>query len=169
MTYALKSEGNEKLVTDIFRRIKVRENMKDNLAIFAKYQVPSGETPEIVSFKHLGTTDYFWIICMTNNIIDRYHDWPMSDRDFEVYIKDKYTNPYAIHHYEATKTSGNTTPQGPNDYSHLMEVNSNYVGALSVSNYEYEQRLQDERRQIQLLNPSYLNTFLEEFNELVRT
>ena len=91
MTYALKSEGNEKLVTDIFRRIKVRENMKDNLAIFAKYQVPSGETPEIVSFKHLGTTDYFWIICMTNNIIDRYHDWPMSDRDFEVYINMPYT------------------------------------------------------------------------------
>ena len=167
LTYDIDNKGNEKLVTDIFRRIKVREDMKDNMVLFAKYQVPNGETPEVVSYKHLGTTDYFWIICMTNNVIDRYHDWPMSSRDFEQYVKDKYTNPFAIHHYEATKTSGITTPQGPNDYSHLMEVNSDYVGAVSVSNYEYEQRLQDEKRSINLIEPRFVPLFIEEFEKLV--
>ena len=106
---------------------------------------------------------------MTNNITDAFYEWPMSEQTFETFLIDKYTNPDAIHHYEVTQSSGKTTANGPEDYSYLIEVNSDATGAQSVSNREYEQRLQDSRRQIQLLNPSYLNTFLEEFNELVRT
>ena len=83
-------------------------------------------------------------------------------------IVDKYTNPGAIHHYEITQSSGKTTGSGPFDYSHKIEVNSDASGAQSVSNREFEQRLQDEKRSINLLNPSYLTTFLEEFNNLVR-
>ena len=92
----------------------------------------------------------------------------MSEQDFETFIRDKYTNPDAIHHYEVSQSSGRTSAQGPDDYSYLVEVNSDATGAQSVSNREHEQRLQDEKRQINLLNPSYLNTFIEEFNKLVR-
>ena len=81
---------------------------------------------------------------------------------------DKYSNPDCIHHYEKTQSSGPTTGSGPDDYSHKIEVNSTETGAQSVSNREYEQRLQDEKRSINLLNPTYLNAFIEEFNNLVR-
>ena len=67
-----------------------------------------------------------------------------------------------------TQSSGKTTGSGPDDYSHKIEVNSDATGAQSVSNREYEQRLQDEKRSINLLNPAYLTTFIEEFNNLVR-
>ena len=33
----------------------------------------------------------------------------MSVQRFEEFIKDKYENPQAIHHYEITQTSGDTT------------------------------------------------------------
>ena len=105
---------------------------------------------------------------MTNNITDAYYDWPMSEQNFETFLKDKYTNPDAIHHYEITQSSGKTKANGPDDYSYLVEVNSDAAGAQSVSNRQFEQRIQDEKRQINLLNPSYLNTFIEEFNKLVR-
>ena len=91
----------------------------------------------------------------------------MSEQDFETFLKDKYTNPDAIHHYEVSQSSGRTSAQGPDDYSYLIEVNSDATGAQSVSNREYEQRLQDEKRSINLLNPAYLTTFIEEFNNLV--
>ena len=167
--YDLKGDGNEKLVTDLMTRVKVRSKIIDEASLYDKYDVPSGERPEDTAFKHFGSAQYHWVILMTNNITDAFYEWPMSEQTFETFLIDKYTNPDAIHHYEVTQSSGKTTANGPEDYSYLIEVNGDATGAQSVSNREYEQRLQDSRRQIQLLNPSYLNTFLEEFNELVRT
>ena len=167
--YDLKGDGNEKLVTDLMTRVKVREKIIDEASLYDKYDVPSGERPEDTAFKHFGSAQYHWVILMTNNITDAFYEWPMSEQTFETFLEDKYTNPGAIHHYEVTQSSGITKAQGPEDYSYLIEVNSDAAGAQSISNREYEQRLQDSRRSIQLLSPSYLNTFLEEFNELVRT
>ena len=166
--YDLKGDGNEKLVTDLMTRVKVREKVVDEISLYDKYDVPSGERPEDTAFKHFGSSKYHWVILLTNNITDAYYDWPMSEQDFETFIRDKYSNPDAIHHYEVTTSSGKTTGDGPDDYSHKIEVNSDASGAQSVSNREYEQRLQDSKRSIKLLNPAYLTTFVQEFNNLVR-
>jgi len=165
--YDLKGDGNQKIVTDLMTRVKVREKVINEISLYDKYDVPSGERPEDTAFKHFGSSEYHWIILFTNNITDAYYDWPMSEQTFETFITDKYSNPDAIHHYEVTQSSGITKAQGPNDYSYLIEVNSDADGAQSVSNREYEQRLQDEKRSINLLNPAYLTTFIEEFNNLV--
>ena len=166
--YDLKGDGNPKIVTDLMVRVKVREKVINEMSLYDKYDVPSGERPEDTAFKHFGSAELHWVVLMTNNITDAYYDWPMSEQNFETFLQDKYTNPDAIHHYETTQSSGKTKANGPDDYSYLVEVSSDAAGAQSVSNREYEQRLQDEKRQINLLNPSYLNTFIEEFNKLVR-
>lgn len=168
IAYDISGNKNYKLVTDIFRRIKIRSSVADNVSLFSNYDVPSGETPETTSFKHFGTTDYHWIILMTNNVTDRYYDWPLNEQDFETFVKSKYDNPGAVHHYEITQSSGSTTSNGPFDYSHKIQVNSTETGAEAVSNYEYERRLQDEKRNIKLLDPNYLPLFLEEFEKLTR-
>ena len=166
--YDLKGDGKQKLVVDLMTRVKVREKILDEASLYDKYDVPSGERPEDTAFKHFGSSQYHWVVLLTNNITDVYYDWPMSEQSFETFIKDKYTNPDGIHHYEVTQSSGKTTGSGPDDYSHKIEVNSDASGAQSVSNREVEQRLQDEKRSINLLNPAYLTTFIEEFNNLVR-
>jgi len=166
--YDIKGDGNEKLVTDLMTRVKVREKILDESMLYDTYDVPSGEKPEDTAFKHFGSAQYHWVILLTNNITDRYYGWPLSEQDFEAYITDKYDNPDAIHHYEITQSSGPQTGNGPDDYSHRIEVNSTEPGAQSVSNREYEQRLQDEKRSIKLLDPNYLQTFIQEFDILVR-
>ena len=166
--YDIDNSGNTKIVTDIFRRLKVRDGIKDNLALYASYDVTPGDTPESISYKHFGSTDYFWVICLMNDITDRFYDWPLTDRAFEEYVKDKYDNPGAIHHYEKTQSSGATTGDGPGDFSHKIEVNSTDADAQSVSNYEYELREQDKKRQIKLLDKAYLNEFVAEFERLVQ-
>ena len=165
--YDLKNDGNEKLVTDLMTRVKVREKVIDEISLYDSYDVPSGERPEDTAFKHFGSAKYHWVILLTNNITDAYYDWPMSDQTFETFIRDKYSNPDAIHHYEVTTSSGKTTGDGPDDYSHKIEVNSDASGAVSVSNREFEQRLQDQKRLIKLLNPSFLGLFIEEFEKLI--
>ena len=166
--YDLKGNGNSKLVTDLMTRVKVREKVIDEISLYDKYDVPSGERAEDTAFKHFGSAQYHWIVLLTNSITDAFYDWPMSEQNFETFITDKYSNPDGIHHYELTQSSGKTKANGPDDYSYLIEVNSDTAGAQSVSNREYEQRIQDTNRQINLLNPAYLNTFIEEFNKLVR-
>jgi hypothetical protein len=105
-----------------------------------------------------------WVVLLTNNVTDAYYEWPLSFQAFEEYITNKYSNPDAIHHYEKTQSSG---PTSSIDYSHLIECNSTDVGAQSVSNREYEQRLQDEKSRIKLLNPAYLPVLIEEFERLM--
>ena len=166
--YDLKGNGNPKIVTDLMTRVKVREKVINEMSLYDKYDVPSGERPEDTAFKHFGSAEYHWVVLMTNNITDAFYEWPMSEQDFETFLKDKYAEPDGTHHYELTQSSGKTKANGPDDYSYLLEVNSDTTGAQNVSNRQFEQRIQDERRQINLLNPSYLNTFIEEFNKLVR-
>jgi hypothetical protein len=166
--YDIKGDGTTKILPDIFRRIKIRSKVKDAYVLLDKYDVEPGESPETVAFKVYGSTDYWWVVCLTNNIVNRYYDWPMAYQQFEDFVKSKYANPDAIHHYEKLQASGHTTPEGPADFDHYVEVNSDDPQAQSVSNYEYEQRLQDKKRQIEILNPSYLPMFLNEFRKLIR-
>jgi len=167
-TYDMTGNGNEKLVTDILRRIKIKESIKNNFSLFDKYDVSNGETPEEVAFKIYGSPEYHWVVLILNDVTDRYYGWPLSDYAFEEYVKNKYANPGAIHHYEVTQSSGRTSSNGPEDYSFKIEVNSDATGAEAVTNYEYERRLQEQKRQIRILAPSYLPAFEQEFKRLVK-
>ena len=166
--YDLKGDGNRTIVTDIFRRVKARSKSVENVSAFDKYDVQEGEKPEDVAYKMYGDSDYFWVITLVNNIVNRFYDWPLDEYSFQQYVADKYANPDGIHHYEITQSSGRQTGEGPSDYSHKIECNATDVGAESVSNIEYERRLQDEKRNIKLLDPNYLPLFLEEFEKLTR-
>jgi len=163
----MKNDNNYKLLPDILKRVKQRNAIKSGQFIFDTYDVVDGEKPEDVAYKWFGDAQLHWVILMTNNVLDRYYDWPMNQVQFQEYLEDKYSNPDGIHHYELTQDSGRTTSQGPSDYSHKVEVNSDTVNASSISNREYEEREQDKKRQIQLLNKSLVGDFIAEFDRLI--
>ena len=169
-TYDIKGDGIYKLLPDILRRVKLRSGITAGAFIFTEYDVRDGEKPEDVAVKWFGDPEYHWVILMTNNITDRYYQWPMTQPQFQNFIEDKYgiASIDSIHHYEITQTSGRTSSNGPNDYSHLVECNSDEDGAVAVTNRQYEQRLQDKYRQIRLLDTKYLRPFVEEFERLIQ-
>ena len=166
----MKGNGVYKLLPDILRRVKLRSGIKAGAFIFTEYDVRDGEKPEDVAVKWFGDPEYHWVILMTNNITDRFYEWPMTQPQFQNFIEDKYgiASIDSIHHYEITQTSGRTTSNGPNDYSYLVECNSDEDGASPVTNREYEQRLQDKFRSIRLLDQRYLPTFVSEFEALIK-
>ncbi len=168
MLYDIKGNNKYKLVPDIFRRIKVSNKIKDNITLLESYDVSDGEKPEDVAFKMYGDTEFFWVVCMINNIENPYYDWPLSNLQFENYMKDKYNDPDGIHHWEKIQSSGPQIGAGPEDHSHKIECNSTDAGAGAVSNYEYEIRIQDKKRQIRLLSPKYLGLFVSEFKRLIK-
>ena len=170
MAYDVAADGNYKLLPNILKRVKLRTGLASGSFLFDAYDVIDGEKPEDIAFKVYGDPELHWIILMTNNVTDRYYQWPLTQPQFQEHLTDKYGagNEDAVHHYEITKSSGNTSSQGPNDYSHLVEVNSDTDNASSISNREYEERLQDKYRSIKLLNQRFLSDFLEEFDKLIK-
>jgi len=170
MAYDVAADGKYKLLPDILRRVKLRSGLRSSAFMFEKYDVKDGEKPEDVAFKWFGDPEYHWVILMTNNVTDRYYQWPLSQPQFAEHLTDKYGagNEDAIHHYEKTTDSGSTSSNGPNDYSHLVECNEDDGNPAIITNRQYEQRLQDGYRQINLLDKRYLNAFVSEFENLIK-
>ena len=170
MAYRLKDKGEYKLMPQIIKRVKLRTGIKNGMFLFDKYDVVVGEKPEDIAFKYYGDARLHWVILMTNDITDRYYQWPMTQPQFEEFLADKYGSGSedSVHHYEITQASGRSTGQGPDDYSHKVEVNSDEDDAETITNRQYEQRLQDKYGQIRLLDKQYLNQFLREFDRLIK-
>jgi len=170
MAYDVKGKSDYKLVKNILKRVKLRASVKNGLMLFDKYDVVAGENPEDIAFKYYGDANFHWVILMTNNITDRFYQWPLTQPQFDNFLTDKYGagNEDVIHHYETTKDSGRTTSNGPSDYSHRLEVNSDHPNPILVSNREYEERIQDKNRQIELLDKRFLGVFIEEFDKLIK-
>ena len=159
--------ADEKVVTHLLKRVAIKTGLKDELLMLDDYSIRAGDTPEIIAGKHFGSPTYHWVILLTNQITDRYFDWPMTEPQFESFLKDKYDSQVdSAHHYEIQQTSGPTTST---DDSHLIIVNSTTVGALIITNREYEVREQDKKRKIKLLGTQYLNEFVEEFKRIMRS
>mgnify|MGYP001280242953 FL=1 len=170
MTYDVAGNKDYKLLPDILRRVKLRSGLRSSSFMFEKYDVKDGEKPEDVAFKWFGDPEYHWVILMTNNVTDRYYQWPLSQPQFAEHLTDKYGagSEDAVHHYEKTTDSGRTSSNGPNDYSHLVECNEDDENPAIITNRQYEQRKQDEYRQIQLLDKRFLGAFVDEFEDLIK-
>ena len=162
-------QGNPKVVTNLLRRVAIRAKVKTNTMLYDTYDVKSGETPEIIADKLYKDPELHWIVMLVNNITDRYHQWPMKEQQFNTYLNEKYDNPDGVHHYEISQESGDTSTK--------IEVYANealytgdtdfYNSATIVTNREYEEREQDKKRQIRLLDPRYVDEFVDEFEQLI--
>ena len=162
--YDSKGDLNYKDVTNLLRRVGMRAKLKSNTLLYDTYNVKEGETPEIIAHKLYGDTTLHWIILFINDITDRYHQWPMSGGQFLDYLNDKYSNPDAIHHYETTQTSGDTKVK----IEVFNEVDDDaYTGLTPITNREYEEQQQDQRRKIRLLDPSFVEQFIDEYQKLI--
>ena len=160
--YDSHGDYNFKVVTNLLRRVALRAKVRTNTLIYDTYDVKNGETPESLADKLYGDSELHWIIMLINDITDRYHEWPMSEAQFSQYLKDKYSNPDAVHHYEISQESGDTDIK-----INIGTSNADYPTATLITNYEHEQKLQDDRRKIRLLDPSFISQFVTEYKSLM--
>ena len=162
-------QGNPKIVTNLLRRVAIRAKVKTNTMLYDTYDVKSGETPEIIADKLYQDPELQWIEMLVNNVTDRYHQSPKKEQQFNTFLNEKYDNPDGVHHYEISQESGDTSTK--------IEVYANealytgdtdfYNSATIVTNREYEEREQDKKRQIRLLDPRYVDEFVDEFEGLI--
>ena len=156
-------DGKFKLVTNLLKRVAVRSKVKTNVLVFDTYDVKSGETPEEIADKLYDDPELHWVVLMMNDITDRYHQWPLNENQFIAHINDKYSNVDATHHYEISQTSGDTTIK-----IDIGTDNTDHSGATAITNYEYEEAKQNSMRKIRLLDPAYIDAFVDEYKRLIK-
>ena len=164
IVYDSVGNGNFKIVTNLMKRVAMRTKVRTNTLFFDTYDVKEGETPEIIADKLYGDSNLHWIVLYVNNITDRYHQWPMNFGQFNSFIADKYSNIDAVHHYEVSQTSGDTSVK--------IDIGTDTTGyseadLTTITNREFEEERQDTIRQIRLLDPTYVPQFIEEFETLI--
>ena len=160
VSYDVRGDGNPQQMINITKRVRFRDYMKTNFVTYDFYDVKSGETPEYIANEFYGDPELHWVVLLANDIIDYYNEWPMTVPQFERYVKSKYDNVDGIHHYEYTQESGDSTfkIELPND-----SATTQPAGSLPVTNYQYEENLQEQRRRIRLIQPRFIGQIKKEF------
>ena len=154
-------DGNAIEIQDILTRIVTRKNVSTRNVLFSKHAVSDSETPESLSLEYYGTIKHYWVNLMINKYYDRYYDWPLTERNLQKYVSDKYVVPSSINHYEISQESGNT------EIKITVEV-ADYPSATPITNMEHERYLNDKRKNIKVLKKVYIEPFISEFNSLLK-
>ena len=169
-------------VKNLFKKGKLREDIIEQTAVFTKYKIKGDDRPDNVAQELYGDPNLDWVILASNNILNVYDEWPMTQVNFENYLLDKYgtyADINAIRYYETTEVKNKAgaviTPAGlqvDSDFSvtYYDAVEEGYntkYPVTSVTNYDYEQKLQDDKRNIFTLKPRYLNIAKDDLKEMM--
>ena len=170
-------------VKNLFKRGALEPDILENLALHTKYKIRGDDRPDNVAYDYYESSELDWLVLTCNNIVNVQTEWPMLQNDFDRYLLDKYgtyEKLNAAHHYETTEiknVDGATiTPAGLTVASYYavtyydaatgQEVEKENT-ATEVTNYEYESKIEDEKRNIYLLKPEYLNVIKDDIDNIM--
>ena len=162
------TEPNQyRAVTNIMKRVTFRPSVIENISDYYPYRVREGERPDIVSFQKYGTVAYSYLILLLNDIHDPLFDWPLHSRQFENYIIEKYgsistaqtTNKYYYQIVRSEVARTGTSERVPEvkiivDLTTYNTLDASVRSSQTV--YDWEDELNDNKRDIKLINPNFI-------------
>ena len=170
-------------VKNFFKRGFLREDIFQNLAFFTKYSITGNDRPDNVAFEVYQDSTLDWLVLMANNIVNIQNEWPISNADFDELMLEKYgsydTLFNGIHHYETLEVKDardvkivNAGLKVESDYS-VTFFDERAGGmrtvtpTIPVTNYQYEQKVNEDKRNIYLLQPRYLQVVRDDLEDLM--
>ena len=164
-------------VKNIFRRAKLRDDLQNNFTVFDKYEVPMDARPDTVAEDLYGSAQFDWVVLTVAGILNVRNEWPLSDKDIYDYSFDKYGESLNSVRFFETKEVKDTNgrlilPKGKVVDSNFTipkpgEPTATLNPVTGISNYEYEVRLNEEKRNIFVLREEYLQEFLSDMRDLM--
>lgn len=151
---------------NIILKSRIIREVFENITIFHPLTVEDGERPDTVAYDFYGDSELYWLVLYANDIVDPYYDWPMSQKEFRAYIIKKYgrieTAMQTIVHWK-----------NPNyDYVMTPESKANLTPAqiegwnIPVYAFDYENELNESKRNIKLIDPSYVPQIVSELTKI---
>ena len=171
-------------VKNLFKRRKLKEDIFNDLTLFTQYQIIGDDRPDNVAFEIYGDSTLDWLVLLSNNIMNIQTEWPLDHQSFHTFLLNKYGSEeeiLAVHHYESTevKNTLQTTivPEGikvPKDYSvefydaRIKKYTTVSNITTEVTNKDYELKIENNKRNIYLLKPAYINLILNDMNQTMK-
>jgi len=170
------------LTKNLFKRAKIREDIFADLTFFTQYTVRDNDRPDNVAFEVYDDENLDWIVLLSNNIINYETEWPMTQQALDNYLMNKYGSIgkiYSNRYFETTEikdSKGNTIVRKglevPEDYSVTfydpgLKQMVTRSGVFAVTNYEYEIRREDQKRNIFLIRPEYIGIIIEDIQRIM--
>lgn len=182
-----KNIGDYITTKNLFKRVKLRDDVINTITFFTDYNVLSDDRPDNVAYKIYNDETLDWLVLLANNIINVQDEWPLTQRSFDTFLLDKYETYDGInevHHYETIEIKNTIesiiVPRG-------LRVSSNFSityfdpllggsnGSLQtatnitypVTNLQYEENLQERKRRIRLIKPEYQNLVFDDIEKLL--
>ena len=164
-------------VKNIFRRVKLKDNFFNNFTVFNKYEIPEGLRPDTVSEELYGSAIFDWVVLTTAGILNVRNEWPLSNRDLYNYTNNKYGESLnSTRFFETTEVKDSSgrliLPKGKVVDSNFTIPQPGVASAtlnpvVGISNYVYETRLNNEKRNIFVLREEYLQQFLDDMRTIM--
>ena len=164
-------------VKNIFRRIKVRDDLFNNFTVFNMYEIPEGARPDTVAEELFGSPNLDWVILTVAGILNVRNEWPLDNRNLYNYANNKYGNSLnSTRFFETTEVKDSNgrviLPKGKVVDQNFKipkpdEPTATLNPVVGISNYEYETRLNDEKRNIYVLKKEYLGQFIDDMKVLM--
>lgn len=182
---------NGTAVRDITRRTNFIQNLSSNPYIFLPYTIKEGEKPEDIAYNYYNTVDATWLVLLANNIVDPYNQWPMSSEILNEYIISKYSQQSGltgadviywamdetrldniVYYYN---TTGNMELKvAPETFPYVYDESNSIIGRELVDGwlpyrvYDYENALNENKREILVVENNYYNQIKKEFERMIK-
>jgi len=168
------------VVKNLFKRGNLRQDIFGDLTFFTKYKIVGDQRPDDVAYDVYGDQNYDWVVMLSNNIMNLETEWPWSEEAFNKYLIDKYGSYEKIYEtkdYETVQIKDSLgriiVPGGlvvPQDFSVTfydtgLQQTITRSETFPVSNYEYENRINNAKRNIFLLKGIYLSVIVDDMEE----
>lgn len=168
-------------IIDITRKLELDKAFEKDALAYMNYTVEEGEKPEDVAYYYYDDPSYAWLVLLSNNIVDPYTHWPKDFKSFEEYLKVQYASEADaqgqaviewtknatigsnIVHYESLKDPNIRL----NRASYLNATDNERAEFFPVRVYDYEFALNEERRQIVLVNKALLPSLKAQMEPLL--
>jgi len=174
----LTNVGQTVTLTNVLRRFIVRNDLQGRADIFYRYNVQMGDRPDIIAEKYYGDADLAWLVLHFNDIKDPIFDFPLFGRDFDNYIKGKYGSVPAaqneVHEYRQILQDAEVKFDGTKIPERYVVVDLTTYNTLTptarrtIYKYDYEEELNEEKREIKLLDKRYADKVLDEVETILR-
>ena len=183
------------IVKNLFKRSKLRTDVDQAITAFDYYYIEDQQRPDVLAQELYGDSELDWVVLTSNNITNVRDQWPLSHNDLHTYMLEKYgseTNILGIHHSETVKVvdeynrvvlNGGSEVDADFTFTFVGSVtsstgslirvqltgNSNTINPVrSITNYDYETKLNEEKRRIRILKPEYIGAFISEHKQIMK-
>ena len=184
------------IVKNLFKRSKLRTDVDQAITAFNYYYIEDQQRPDVLAQELYGDSELDWVVLTSNNITNVRSQWPLNHDDLHSYMLEKYgseTNILGIHHSETIKIidkynrvvlNGGLEVDANFTFTFVGTVTSstgslirvNFGGSnsntitpvVSITNYDYEVKQNEEKRRIRILKPAYLGAFISEHKQIMK-